>query len=146
MGKKRIITKGEGETTAEGTQKAPAAQTSTKKRFEFAHLYVQSTYNNTKVVLADPKGNTLAWSSSGSLGFKGAKKGTPFAAAKVGELLGTKAQTMGVREVAVVVNGVGSGRESAIRGFISKSIGIASIKDMTPVPFNGPKPKKPRRV
>ena len=145
MGKKRIVKKSENE-GAEGVKKAPAQGASTKKRFEAANLYVQSTYNNTKVVLTDPKGNTLAWSSSGSLGFKGAKKGTPFAAAKVGELLGTKAQTMGVKEVAVVVNGVGSGRESAIRGFISKSIGIASVKDVTAVPFNGPKPKKPRRV
>jgi small subunit ribosomal protein S11 len=142
MGKKRIVKKGEAD--AEGAPKAPAV--SSKKRFEFASLYVQSTYNNTKAVLTDPKGNTLAWSTSGALGFKGAKKGTPFAAAKVGETLGLKAQTMGVKEVAVIVNGVGSGRESTIRGFISKSIGISSIKDVTPVPFNGPKPKKPRRV
>lgn len=143
MGKKRIVKKGEGD---EQEAKKPQQVNAAKKRFESANLFVQSTYNNTKVVLTDPKGNTLAWSSSGSLGFKGAKKGTPFAAAKVGELLGTKAQTIGVKEVAVVVNGVGSGRESAIRGFISKSIGISSIKDVTPVPFNGPKPKKPRRV
>jgi small subunit ribosomal protein S11 len=144
MGKKRIVKKGDGE--AEGTEKVAQTSTSTKKRYEVANLYVQSTYNNTKVVLTDPKGNTLAWSSSGSLGFKGAKKGTPFAAAKVGETLAAKAAMIGVREVAVTVNGVGSGRESAIRGFISKSIGISSIKDCTPVPFNGPKPKKPRRV
>lgn len=143
MGKKRIVKK--GEEGAEGAQKA-APVASSKKRFELANLYVQSTYNNTKVVLTDPKGNTLAWSSSGSLGFKGAKKGTPFAAAKVGETLAAKAALMGVREVAVTVNGVGSGRESAIRGFISKSIGISSIQDRTPVPFNGPKAKKPRRV
>ncbi len=144
MGKKRIVKNAEGE-TKEAAKPAQQANTP-KKRFEAANLYVQSTYNNTKVVLTDPKGNTLAWSSSGSLGFKGAKKGTPFAAAKVGELLGTKAQTMGVKEVAVVINGVGSGRESAVRGFISKSINISSIKDVTSVPFNGPKPKKPRRV
>jgi small subunit ribosomal protein S11 len=145
MGKKRIVKKGETEAT-EGAAKAAAPTASLKKRHDSGNLYVQSTYNNTKVVLTDPKGNTLAWSSSGSLGFKGAKKGTPFAAAKVGELLGTKAQAIGVKEVAIVVNGVGSGRESAIRGFISKSIGISSIKDVTSVPFNGPKPKKPRRV
>lgn len=146
MGKKRIVKKEEGDAKEAGAPAPVAPTASTKKRFDAAGLYVQSTYNNTKVVLTDPKGNTLAWSSSGSLGFKGAKKGTPFAAAKVGELLGTKAQTLGVKEVAVVVNGVGSGRESAIRGFISKSIGISSIKDVTPVPFNGPKAKKPRRV
>jgi small subunit ribosomal protein S11 len=145
MGKKRIVKKAEGDTT-EGAPKAAAPSASTKKRFDLAHLYIQSTYNNTKAVLTDPKGNTLAWSSSGSLGFKGAKKGTPFAAAKVGELLGTKAQIFGVKEINVIVNGVGSGRESLVRGFISKSIGIAGIKDVTPVPHNGPKPKKPRRV
>ncbi|MBX4198376.1 30S ribosomal protein S11 [Candidatus Parcubacteria bacterium] len=156
MGKKRIVKTSETE-ASEGAPKAAVAAarpndtvgqapTGAKKRFELAGLYIQSTYNNTKAVLTDPHGNALAWSSSGSLGFKGAKKGTPFAAAKVGELLGTKAQTMGVKEVAVVVNGVGSGRESLIRGFISKSIGISSIKDVTSVPHNGPKPKKPRRV
>jgi small subunit ribosomal protein S11 len=144
MGKKRIVKK--GEEGQEGKEKAQAPVASAKKRHETGILYVQSTYNNTKVVLTDPKGNTLAWSSSGSLGFKGAKKGTPFAAAKVGETLAAKAATMGVREVAVVVNGVGSGRESAIRGFVSKSIGISSIKDATPVPYNGPKAPKPRRV
>ncbi len=149
MGKKRIVKKGEAE-APEGVEKTAAvpaaAAVSAKKRYETANLYVQSTYNNTKVVLADPKGNTLAWSSSGSLGFRGAKKGTPFAAAKVGELLSAKAQALGVKEIAVVVNGVGSGRESAIRGFVGKAINISSIRDMTPLPFNGPKPKKPRRV
>jgi small subunit ribosomal protein S11 len=92
------------------------------------------------------KGNTLAWSTSGAIGFKGAKKGTPFAAAKIGETLGAKAQIIGMKEVNVVVKGVGSGRESAIRGFVSKGIVINNIKDVTPVPHNGPRPKKPRRV
>lgn len=109
-------------------------------------LYVQATYNNTKVLLADNKGNAVVASSSGTLGFKGAKKGTPFAAAKVGELLGDKAKAMGVNEVDVVVTGVGAGRESSIRAFSSKGIGITSITDKTPIPHNGPKPKKPRRV
>ena len=109
-------------------------------------LYVQSTYNNTKLLLTDDKGNAVFASSAGALGFKGAKKGTPFAAAKVGETLAAKAQPLGLKEVAVVVKGVGSGRESSIRGFVSKGILISSIKDKTPVPFNGPKPKKPRRV
>lgn len=153
MGKKRIVKKEDSEheasknaTTAvtNVTNNAPA--TSSKKRFNFGILHVQSTYNNTKVLLTDSAGNALAASSSGALGFSGAKKGTPFAAAKVGETLGLKAQNLGIADVAVVVRGVGSGRESAIRGFISKSIGITSIKDATPVPFNGPKPKKARRV
>lgn len=145
MGKKRIVKKGEeGQEGKDKAQQAPVA--SAKKRYENGILFVQSTYNNTKVVLTDTKGNTLAWSSSGSLGFKGAKKGTPFAAAKVGETLAAKAALLGIREVAVVIKGVGSGRESAVRGFVSKSIGISSIKDVTPVPYNGPKAPKPRRV
>ena len=143
MGKKRIVTTA-GAEGADGKPKAVSA--SSKKRHDSGVLYVQSTYNNTKVMLADKKGNALMWGSSGAAGFRGAKKGTPFAAAKVGETLALKAQTLGMKEVDVVVKGVGSGRESAIRGFISKGIAITSIKDATPVPFNGPQPKKPRRV
>lgn len=142
MGKKRIVKKA-GE---EGAESKQAVSALSKKRADTGILSVQSTYNNTKVVLTDVKGNTLCWSSSGSLGFRGAKKGTPFAAAKIGEVVGAKAQAIGMKEVAVVVRGVGSGRESAIRGFISKGINITSVKDTTPVPHNGPKPKKPRRV
>ncbi|MFZ2620924.1 MAG: 30S ribosomal protein S11 [Minisyncoccia bacterium] len=143
MGKKRIV-KTEG--VVEGESKVSGVATVSKKKVDVGTLYVQSTYNNTKIVLTDTKGNVLATSSSGSIGFKGAKKGTPFAAAKVGEIIGAKASTMGMREVSVVVKGVGSGRESGIRGFISKGINITGIKDVTPVPHNGPKPKKPRRV
>jgi small subunit ribosomal protein S11 len=117
-----------------------------KKRLDFGIFHVQSTYNNTKVILTDEKGNSVMWSSAGSIGFKGAKKGTPFAAAKVGETLAAKAANLGLKEIDVVVKGVGSGRESAIRGFISKGVNIRSIKDETPVPHNGPQPKKPRRV
>lgn len=125
---------------------AAAPSKSSKLKLDTGTLYVQSTYNNTKVVFADAKGNTVFWSSAGALGFKGAKKGTPFAAAKVGETLAAKAAPLGLKEVAVVVRGVGSGRESAVRGFVSKGFTITSIKDVTPVPHNGPKPKKPRRV
>ncbi len=142
MGKKRIVKTASSE--GEGASKAPVS--SSKRRVETGILYVESTYNNTKLTLTDTKGNTLAWSSSGSLGFKGAKKGTPFAAAKVGELLAQKAQTIGLKKTDVIVKGVGSGRESSIRGFLSKGIAIGTIRDMTPVPHNGPKPKKPRRV
>jgi small subunit ribosomal protein S11 len=144
MGKKRIV-KTEQETADTGV-KTEAVDLSVKKRVESGILYVRSTYNNTELVLTDKKGNVIAVSSSGKLGFKGAKKGTPFAAAKVGETLGAKAQALGIKEIAVVVKGVGSGRESGIRGFISKGINLTSIKDATPVPYNGPKPKKPRRV
>lgn len=129
------------------TEKAVEVKTSNKqRRVSSGILYVESTFNNTKVSLSDEKGNVLLWSSSGSLGFRGAKKGTPFAAAKIGEMLGQKAFDMGLKEIDVVVKGVGSGRESAIRGFITKGFAINSIKDVTPVPHNGPKSKKPRRV
>ncbi len=143
MGKKRIVKTGEGDSAG---SKAPAVSAVSKKKVDTGILYVQSTYNNTKIVLTDSKGNVLATSSSGSIGFKGAKKGTPFAAAKVGEIIGGKAFAMGMKEASVVVKGVGSGRESGIRGFIGKGINITGIKDVTPVPHNGPKPKKPRRV
>ncbi len=142
MGKKRIV-------TTEGTESADSkvkAVSSSKKRVLNGVLHVQSTYNNTKVLLTDTNGNALMWGSSGSSGFRGAKKGTPFAAAKVGETLALKAANIGLKEIDIIVKGVGSGRESAIRGFISKGIVINSIKDETPVPHNGPQPKKPRRV
>lgn len=145
MGKKRIVKKGETG-TEEKVQTAVAAKGASRKHVDVGVLCVESTYNNTKLVLTDTEGKVLGWSSSGSLGFSGAKKGTPFAAAKVGETLSQKAQTMGMKEVSVVLKGVGSGREAAIRGFISKGIGLISIKDMTPVPHNGPKPPRPRRV
>lgn len=143
MGKKRIVkTEGEGNS---GVKTAPVTSVS-KKKVDSGRLYVESTYNNTKLILTDSKGNVLATSSSGAIGFKGAKKGTPFAAAKVGEIIGGKASAMGMREAAIIVKGVGSGRESGIRGFIAKGINLLSIKDITAVPHNGPKPKKPRRV
>lgn len=145
MGKKRIIkSTDEKSESSENIEKQKTS--SNKKRVVSGILYVESTFNNTKVSLTDEKGNVLMWSSSGSLGFKGAKKGTPFAAAKIGETLGQKAFDLGLKDIEVVVKGVGSGRESAIRGFVTKGFNITSIKDTTPVPHNGPKPKKPRRV
>ena len=143
MGKKRIIKKGGDK--EEGPVSQSVARVP-KKRVTAGVLYVQSTYNNTKLLLTDKEGNSLMFSSSGALGFAGAKKGTPFAAAKVGELVGEKANLMGIKEVDVVVKGVGSGRESSIRAFASKGIDISGISDKTPVPHNGPRPKKPRRV
>ena len=142
---KKIVTKTEDAKEVAPEKKVEAKAVS-KKKVAAGILYVESTFNNTKVTLTDNAGNVLLWSSSGALGFKGAKKGTPFAAAKVGETLGQKAFDLGLKEIAVVVKGVGSGRESAIRGFVTKGFVINSIKDTTPVPHNGPKPKKPRRV
>ncbi|HEU0080477.1 MAG TPA: 30S ribosomal protein S11 [Candidatus Paceibacterota bacterium] len=126
--------------------KKEAAAKAPKRKVDSGILYVQSTYNNTLCIVTDAQGNALCQSSAGALGFKGAKKGTPFAAAKVGEVLADKAKLMGMKEVAVVIKGVGSGRESAVRSFITKGLGISSVKDVTPVPHNGPRPPRPRRV
>lgn len=142
MGKKRIVTKGQKQESV----KAGSQTKLPRKKLDQGVLYVQSTFNNTKLLLTDLKGNAIISSSSGALGFKGAKKGTPFAAAKAAEELSEKAEKMGLKEIDVVVKGVGAGRESSIRGFISKGINIRSIRDVTPVPHNGPKPPKPRRV
>ncbi len=142
MGKKRVA-KQEGES---GAGKSVGSSRSLKRQIAAAVLHVDSTYNNTRLTLADSKGNALTWSSSGTLGFKGAKKGTPFAAAKVGEVIADRALGMGVKEVSVIVRGIGSGRESSIRSFINKGIALSTIKDVTPIPHNGPRPPRPRRV
>jgi small subunit ribosomal protein S11 len=144
MGKKRIVKK--NSSGVDSALKARSLAKVMKKKIVEGTLYVESSYNNTRLSLADRMGNIIAWSSSGSLGFKGAKKGTPFAASKIGELIGEKAQQAGLKEVQVVVKGVGSGRESAIRGFSTFGVEIVSIIDKTPVPHNGPKPRKPRHV
>lgn len=117
-----------------------------KKKLDKGILYIDSTFNNTRVTLADQKGGAVMWSSSGSMGFSGTRKGTPFAAAKVGEVVGEKALGIGVKEVEVFVKGVGPGRESALRSFAGKGIQMSAIHDVTPVPHNGPRKPKPRRV
>lgn len=144
MGKKRIIKKS-GKGLDQG-RKDRALAKSAKRRMEKGVLHVEATFNNTKAVLTDEKGNAVMSSSSGALGFSGARKSTPYAAAKVGELLGEKALAMGLKEASVIIRGVGAGRESALRAFAGKGIQIRAIKDKTPVPHNGPRPPKPRRV
>jgi len=144
MGKKRIIKKGGG--GLDGGLVSRSLSRLPRKKVGTGILHIQASYNNTKLLLSDSKGDAIAWSSSGALGFKGAKKGTPFAAAKVGEIVGEKAALMGVTEVNVVVKGIGAGRESSIRAFSGKGVDLVSIRDETPVPFNGPRPPKPRRV
>ncbi|MBP7006487.1 MAG: 30S ribosomal protein S11 [Candidatus Pacebacteria bacterium] len=148
MGKVKITNKEEAskEEILKEEGEAKTVAKSSKKKITSGILFIDATFNNTKVLFADKIGNTLFWSSSGSLGFKGAKKGTPFAASKVGDIIGTKASALGVKDADVVVRGVGSGREPAIRAFMAYGIEITGIKDATPVPHNGPKPKKPRRV
>lgn len=144
MGKKRIIT--DAGHNPDLASKSGAASAALKRKVSYGVVHVEATYNNTKLTLTDPEGRTIAWSSSGALGFRGAKKGTPFAASKVAEALVDKTRPVGLAEIEVVVKGVGAGRESAIRALGAKGLQIVSIKDATPVPFNGPKPPKPRRV
>ena len=144
MGKKRIIKKS-GRGLDQGRKDRALAKTS-KRHLEKGVLHIEATFNNTKITLTDDKGDAIISSSAGALGFAGARKSTPYAAAKVGELLGEKAAMIGVKEVSVIIRGVGAGRESALRGFSAKGIAIRSIKDATPIPHNGPRPPKPRRV
>jgi small subunit ribosomal protein S11 len=148
MGKTKITKESEEISKEKNLTEEPKKTSSKvpKKKIISGIVFVDATFNNTKVLFGDKLGNTLFWSSSGSLGFRGAKKGTPFAASKVGDIIGGKAATLGVKDAEVVVKGVGSGREPAIRAFMAHGIEITSIKDATPVPHNGPKPKKPRRV
>lgn len=144
MGKKRVVKQvGAG---LDNALKARSLSKALKRKISEAILYIESTYNNTKITLTDMSGNVMTWATSGSLGFKGAKKATPFAAGKIAEVIGEKASTAGVKEVKVIVKGVGSGREAAIRSFAAFGVDIISIEDQTPVPHNGPKAKKPRRI
>ncbi|OGB87342.1 30S ribosomal protein S11 [candidate division WOR-1 bacterium RIFCSPLOWO2_02_FULL_46_20] len=108
--------------------------------------HIKATFNNTIVSIADESGAIIAWSSAGGVGFKGTKKGTPFAASLAAETAGKKALELGMREVNVVVKGPGSGRETAIRSLQAAGLEINSIKDVTPIPHNGCRPPKRRRV
>jgi small subunit ribosomal protein S11 len=108
--------------------------------------HIQTTFNNTIVTITDPTGNVIAWSSAGSLGFKGSRKGTPFAAQMASETAAKKAMEMGLKHVEVYVKGPGAGRETAIRALQAVGLEITLIKDVTPVPHNGCKPPKRRRV
>jgi small subunit ribosomal protein S11 len=144
MGKKRIVKKkGQG---MDSGLKSRSLSRVPKKKLDAGVLHIHATYNNTKLMLCDKKGGAVIFSSCGALGFGGARKGTPFAAAKVGEVVGEKAAAIGVKEVEVIIKGVGSGRESSLRAFTGKGINVRTIRDMTPVPFNGPRPPKARRV
>ncbi len=142
MGKKRIIKKSGGDQSGTST----ALSRVPKKKVDSGILSVTATFNNTILTLSDSKGNALISASSGALGFNGSRKSTPFAAAKVGEVIGDKALQMGMKEARVVIKGVGAGRESALRAFGGKGINITKISDRTPIPHNGPRAKKPRRV
>jgi len=129
----------------------PKAKTKTKKKkirkdIGFGVAYVQSTFNNTIITIADRQGATVCWASSGTAGFKGARKGTPFAAQLAAKDVATKAKESGVRYVDVRITGPGAGRESSIRALQAAGLEIKSIKDVTPIPHNGCRVRRRRRV
>ena len=150
MGKKRIIKKTEEELLKE--REKVEAQVRKEISFEVPQkikegkIYIFSSYNNTILTLTDLEGNVLYWTSAGKVGFKGTKKGTSFAASKVAEAMAQAIKKLGIQKVRVLVKGIGSGRESAIRSLAARDLDIVSIKDITPVPHNGCRPPKVRRV
>lgn len=150
MGKKRVAQKSAEEMIAENkAQEAVAAEKSkagARHKHTDGRVYVQATYNNTILTVTDAGGNVVTWMSAGTLGFSGPKKATPFAASKVAEAVAEKVQKSGPVNVDVFVKGVGSGRDSAVRSLATKGFNIKSVRDITPVPHNGPRPPKPRRV
>ena len=117
-----------------------------KKKFARGVLHIQATFNNTIVTITDTKGKVILWSSAGSCGFKGARKGTPFAAQTAAETAARQSMERGIRKVEVVVTGPGSGRETAIRSLKNVGMGITLVRDITPIPHNGCRPPKKRRV
>ena len=117
-----------------------------RKNVAFGVAHIKSSFNNTIVSICDPEGNVLSWASSGNVGFKGSRKSTPFAAQLAAEKAARAAMEHGVRKVDVLVRGPGSGRETAIRSLAAVGIEVVGIKDVTPIPHNGCRPKKRRRV
>ncbi|MFA4999723.1 MAG: 30S ribosomal protein S11 [Parcubacteria group bacterium] len=146
MGKKRVITKEEEKNPPADGVKSAAKNTKSSKNIDLGRVYIKVSFNNTLITITDQNGNVVTWASAGSLGFSGPKKATPFAAQKVVAAIAEKIAKTGPFNVDVIVSGVSVGRDSAIRSLINHGFNINSIKDVTPIPHNGPKPKKVRRV
>lgn len=150
MGKKRIIQKTEEELVKEREKVDTAVKKEikieTRERIKEGRVYVFSSYNNTIITLTDTQGNVLNWVSAGSIGFKGSKKSTPFAASKVADVISQTVRKLGIEKVQIFIKGIGSGRDSAIRSLAVRGLDIVSVKDITPIPHNGCRPRKVRRV
>ena len=129
-----------------GAAKGKTTRRREKKNVPHGAAHIKSTFNNTIVTITDPQGNVLAWASSGHVGFKGSRKSTPFAAQRAAEKAADAAIKMGVKEIDVRVKGPGSGRESAIRSLQARGLKVRTIEDVTPLPHNGCRPRKRRRV
>ena len=146
MGKKRVIKKGGEGSNSDNANKPKAGEGRSGHRMVRGIAHIEATYNNTLISISDEYGNVIGQSSAGAIGFSGTKKATPFAAARVAEAVVEKVRRSGLQEVIVRVKGVGSGRDSAIRSLANQGLAIVSIKDITPLPHNGPRAKKVRRV
>jgi len=152
MGKKKIIKKTEEDILKEKEKletaitKAAAEKGTGGKKIGTGRVYINASYNNTIITATDRAGNVITWASAGSLGFSGPKKATPFAASKVVTVISEKLKKIGFSNIEIIVKGVGAGRDSAIRALANQKFNILSIKDLTPIPHNGPRPPKVRRV
>ncbi len=150
MGKKHVINKTDEEIIKEKEEvekKLEKVEVKSKKKgIREAKVHISSSYNNTLVTLADMAGNVLNQKSAGAIGFKGTKKGTSFAASRVGEAMAEVVKKMGIKDVHISVKGLGSGRDSVIRSLMAQDLQILSIREATPIPHNGCRPRKPRRV
>jgi small subunit ribosomal protein S11 len=150
MGKKRVIQKDEKELIAERDKVdknvSKALPGGISRILGRGRIYVDASYNNTIISLADVKGNVLFWRTAGSIGFKGTKKGTSFAASQVAQAVVIAARQFRIQEVEVFLKGIGGGRDSALKTISNQGLEIVSVQDVTPIPHNGCRPKKPRRV
>lgn len=150
MGKKHVTEQNQEEVIKESEKVDQAMKKEVKvkasSRVTEGKVYVSSSYNNTIVTLTDTKGNVLVSKSAGAVGFKGTKKSTSFAASRVAEAIANAAKKLGMEKVGVYIKGVGAGRESALRTLVGQGLNVVLIKDVTPIPHNGVKPKKVRRI
>lgn len=150
MGKKKVAE----QTADQALQQQATVETAVTKaatpkksrRIETGLVYINSSYNNTVITVTDVKGNVIAWATAGSIGFSGPKKATPFAASKIIGVLSEKMKNIGMASIEVILKGVGGGRDSAVRSLVNQGFAVSSIKDVTPIPHNGPRRPKVRRV
>lgn len=144
MGKTKIASQKTESPSAEPVAKKTSVRES--RKVDPGRVYISASYNNTIVTVTDDKGGVIAWATAGSLGFSGPKKATPFAASKVVAAIAEKTEKTGPVNVEVYVSGIGAGRDSAIRSLLNHNFNILAIRDVTPIPHNGPRPPKVRRV
>jgi small subunit ribosomal protein S11 len=151
MGKKRIVKTNKEQILKEAEKREEELIKKAKKKkqgriIERANIYIRASYNNTSIYVADENGDIVAWSTAGSAGFKGPRKATPYAATQVVNILMDKLEKVDMKQAQLFVQGIGSGRDSAVRALTGKNLNITAIKDITPLPHNGCRPPKRRRV